>query len=395
VSTLLVSDLFPPRTGGSGRWFWEIYRRLPRADYCIAAGEAERQQEFDRTHDLRLKRLPLTLHCWGLRGWRGYWRAVWRLRRLIKAERVRVLHCGRALPEGLMALALKGCCRVSYLCYAHGEELNHAASSRELTWWVRRVLGSAARVIANSRNTERLLREDWALPAARVTVLHPGVDTRRFVPAERDPQVRARLGWGDRPVILTVGRLQKRKGHDTTIQALSAIRRTVPNVLYAIVGEGEERQPLQELAARLDLTGHVKFHGEPDDDDLVRCYQQCDLFVLANREVNGDIEGFGMVLLEAQACGRPVIAGASGGTVETMRPGETGYVVPCEGPEKLAALAAELLPDRERLTRMGEAGRRWVVEQFDWESLTRQAERLFQGEPPRRKPDCKGKLVLS
>ena len=100
----------------------------------------------------------------------------------------------------------------------------------------------------------------------------------------------------------------------------------------------------------------------------MECYQQCDLFVLPNRQVGQDIEGFGMVLLEAQACGKPVIAGASGGTAETMQPGETGYVVPCDQPDELAAMVAELLLDPDRRTRMGEAARSWVVEQFDWDA---------------------------
>src|SRR5205814_10004845 len=108
------------------------------------------------------------------------------------------------------------------------------------------------------------------------------------------------------------------------------------------------------------------FLGELDDATLLCCYQQCDLFVLPNRQVGRDIEGFGIVLLEAQACGKPVVAGASGGTAETMRIPETGRVVPCDHPDELAALVTELLADRARLARMGEAARRWTVERLDW-----------------------------
>ena len=132
------------------------------------------------------------------------------------------------------------------------------------------------------------------------------------------------------------------------ILALGAIRETIPDVLYAIVGDGEERPTLQELVAREGLGEHVQLLGELDDETLIACYQQCDLFVLPNRQVGRDIEGFGMVLLEAQACGKPVVAGASGGTVETMRIPETGLVVPCELHHDLAALLAEFLTDRER-----------------------------------------------
>ena len=190
------------------------------------------------------------------------------------------------------------------------------------------------------------------------------------------------MGWGDRPVVLTVGRLQKRKGHDHLILALPAIRQSIPDILYAIVGDGEERAALEAQARREELADHVQFLGELADDDLVSCYQQCDLFVLPNRQVGQDIEGFGMVLLEAQACGKPVVAGASGGTAETMRIPETGQTVSCDGPAELVALLIEVLSDRERLERMGHAARCWAVERFDWESLTRQAQELFAGAAP-------------
>ena len=135
------------------------------------------------------------------------------------------------------------------------------------------------------------------------------------------------------------------------------------------------------LVAREGLNDSVQFLGELDDGGLVRCYQQCDLFVLPNRRVGEDIEGFGMVLLEAQACGKPVVAGASGGTAETMRVPQTGRLVACDGPQELAALVAELIEDREGLARMGAAARSWVVERFDWAGLTRQAEQIFRGGP--------------
>jgi phosphatidylinositol alpha-1,6-mannosyltransferase len=289
-----------------------------------------------------------------------------------------MVHCGRPLPEGVMGLALRALTGVPFLCYVHGEDVGTASTSREQSWLIRRVFGRAACVLANSRNTARILREQWGLAPQRLAVLHPGVDTGRFVPAGRSPAVRRRLGWGERPVVLTAGRLQKRKGQDHMIRALPAVRRAFPDVLYAVVGGGEERAALEGLAAREGVAAHVQFLGEVADAELIRCYQQCDLFALPNRQVGRDIEGFGMVLLEAQACGRPVLAGASGGTAETMRVPETGRVVCCEDPGRLAAAVVELLGDPGRLDRMGAAGRRWVVERFDWDALGRQARRLFR-----------------
>jgi phosphatidyl-myo-inositol dimannoside synthase len=378
---LLITELFPPKTGGSGRWFFEIYRRLPRNQVCIAAGEDSGQDDFDRTHDLRLVRMPLTLPSWGVLNWSGvsgYARALSRLGRLVRANRVWQIHCGRCLPEGLMALALKLWLGTPYLCYAHGEELNYAHDSREYRWLMRRVFRNSDLIVANSRNTERILREEWGLPPERVRVLHPGVDTQRFVPARPDPDFRRAMGWEGRAVVLTVGRLQKRKGHDMMIRALREVRRSVPDVLYAVVGDGEERRPLEELVAAEGLQEHVQFCGELDDERMIRCYQQCDLFVLPNRQVGQDIEGFGMVLLEAQACGKPVLAGASGGTAETMHIPQTGQVVDCAAPEALAGRVAELLVDAGLRERMGRSARAWVVEHFDWSSLSRRAEQLFR-----------------
>jgi phosphatidylinositol alpha-1,6-mannosyltransferase len=395
MTMLLISEIFPPKNGGSGRWFFEIYRRLPRAGVRIAAGEDSCQDGFDQTHDLRLVRLPLSLPSWGVTSWRGlsgYWRAVAHLRRLVQAERVRQLHCGRCLPEGLMALALNLWQRIPYLCYAHGEELNYAHHSRELRWLMQRVFGGASLVVANSRNTERILREEWRLPEERVRLLHPGVDTARFVPAPPDADFRSAMGWQRRKVVLTVGRLQKRKGHDVMIQALAALRQNVPDILYAIAGDGEERDHLIRLAETHGLGDAVQFLGAVDDERLIRCYQQCDLFILPNRQVGQDIEGFGMVLLEAQACGKPVVAGASGGTAETMRIPETGRVICCDRPDGLIGPVTELLTDAGRRAEMGQAARRWVVEQFDWTPLSRRAAGLF-AEPVR--DGGAGRLVVA
>ena len=174
----------------------------------------------------------------------------------------------------------------------------------------RRVFAGASLVIANSQNTRSMLLGDWRLPTEKVRLLHPGVDTRRFVPAARDEAVFRELNWEGHTVLLTVGRLQKRKGHDMLIRTLPAVSARCPNVLYAIVGDGDERPALQALANSEGVAEHVQFLSEVSDEQLVRCYQQCDLFVLPNRAIGRDVEGFGMVLLKAQACGKAVVAGA-------------------------------------------------------------------------------------
>ncbi len=381
MRVLLIAEVFPPRTGGSGRWMWELYRRLHGADILVAAGDVDDAAAFDREAPLAIRRLPLRFPSWGLTrpaGLRSYLRA-WRQIRPIAAEfKPTVVHCAKALPEGLLALGLRRLTGIPYLCYAHGEELTLARTSRDLGSLTRWVLKGASTIVANSRFTERLLVEDWAVPRSKVVVLHPGVDTNRFQPAQPDHERRRQLGWEGRRVILTVGALQKRKGQDMLIRALPAILGTHPRALYAVAGEGWEFDDLQALVKTTKTDAAVQFLGMPSDEDLVACLQQCDVFALPNRQVGWDVEGFGIALLEAQACGRPVIAGQSGGAPETLVAGVTGEAIDCSTADSIARAVTALLGDEDRRQRMGHAGRDWVVSQFDWSVLVAQAEQLFR-----------------
>ena len=384
MTSLVLSRIFPPRVGGSGRWMWELYRRLPPSEYVLAVGKHPRHSEFDRSHALRLVRMPLDLrdddyfNFRGLANCMSAWRGLGGLGRNVGAH---ATHAASALPEGWLALLLKLSHGWPYLCYAHGEEVtlagNGRMSSRGLRWMTRAVLKGANLVIANSRNTAEILRKDWHLSEHRVRLLHPGVDTGVFVPGARGAAERAQLGWDNRTVILTVARLERRKGHERLMRALPAIRAAVPNVLWSIVGDGEERSGLEHLAHQQGIDHIVEFRGEVDDRELVDCYQRSDLFVLPNVAFGGRIEGFGMAILEAQACGTPVVAGASGGTAEAMNCPTTGRLVKSDDSAELAETVIDLLADPGHLERMRAAARTWVEQRFDWNLLLPQAQRLW------------------
>jgi phosphatidylinositol alpha-1,6-mannosyltransferase len=371
--TLLLSEIFPPLKGGSGRWFWEIYTRLPNDKVVIAAGETDAADDFDQQHDLNCYRLPLSSCSWGMKsltGLRFYWRVLTQVLSLVKKERIEVIHCGRCLPEGFIGFLVSKLKGIPYICYIHGEDVETAATSRELSWIVKKALGGASKLIANSQNTANILLNTWHTDPAKTFVVNPGVDSQQFVPAPENDDIKQSLGWNDRKVILTVGRLQERKGHDMLIRALPAIIARHPDVLYAIIGNGDQKAKLQALVEQLQLHGHVMFMTELSDEQMIHCYQQCDVFVLPNRTVGRDIEGFGMVLVEAQACGKPVIAGDSGGTAETMLLGETGFIVDCTHPEQLANRVNKLLGDSVTRQKMGQAGRLHVQQTLDWAVLS-------------------------
>ena len=378
--SLLISEIFPPKNGGSGRWFWELYSRLPKNNYIIAAGYTKGDQAFDQGHNLNLHRLNLSSNSWGIRSLTGltfYWRVFNQIRKLVKQHKITSIHCGRCLPEGVIGYLLHKLLALPYLCYIHGEDLEAAATSRALTWLVIKGLNNANRLICNSQNTADLILNNWQVPAAKVEILNPGVDAERFIPAEKNVDIKNALGWQDRPVILTVGRLQKRKGQDMLIKALVTIKQDIPNVLYVIIGDGDEKSALKKLTQKLQLQDNVLFMNEISDEQMIQAYQQCDVFTLANRTVGQDIEGFGMVLVEAQACAKPVIAGDSGGTAETMIIGETGFIIDCNQPKTLSHTLLALLNDPQKRHLMGQKARVHAAATLDWKIHKIKAETIF------------------
>ncbi len=374
---LLFSEIFPPTHGGSGRWFSEIYGRFPEQSVAFLVGAKDGSEAFDNQLPHPIHRYNLSSSEWGLRSLAGlkfYLRTWNKLRAIAKQESIRQVHCGRVLPEGLAGLMLKISNGIPYNCYVHGEDVETALTSRELAWLTHQVMKRAENIICNSENSFRILREKWDLNPDKIIVMTPGVDVDHFRP---DPAAPKPVGWEGKINILTVGRLQRRKGQDMMIRALPELAKAFPNINYAIIGGGKERPALEHLADDLGVTAHVEFLGEVDDTQMTACYRHCDLFALPNRRDGNDDEGFGMVLLEAQACGRPVLAGTSGGTRETLEDGVTGIMVDCTAPENIADAVAKLLRDSEKLKRMGLAGRQHVENRFSWETLALNARKLF------------------
>jgi len=298
-------------------------------------------------------------------------RALWRYLRLalklrVSARGVTMIHSGRPLPEGLVALFCRRLGGPRYACWAHGEDIAIALTSRELTLLIRMVYGGADVVFANSVNTRRMLLE-LGVKADRIEIVYPGVDTQRFRPDIDATELRCSLAPRDETVLLSVGRLQTRKGHDLMIQALGHLKRQRRSARYVIVGDGPERARLEALVDTCGVRAHVTFAGEVSAELLPQYFAACDVFVLPNRVDQGDVEGFGIVFLEAAASGKPTIGGRSGGVPEAVADGLTGLLVSGTDVEELAATVARLM-DSEPLRRsLGEAGRSRAVREFGWE----------------------------
>lgn len=378
--TLLLTENFPPKEGGSGRWFWELYSRLPNDKVLIVANDTPEGREFDKTHELDIVRIELESTEWGLASTKGlgfYWETIRKVLKLIKEHDIEEVHCGRVIPEGVIARALKLLAGARYNCFVHGEDVETAATSREHSLLVKNVCKNASMLICNSENTANIVRKLGFDSGSKCEVLHPGVDTSRFEVAAPDTSFRQQMGWSGKRVLLTVGRLQRRKGQDFLIKSMPALLKEFPDLFYAVVGRGECYDELISLVDQHKLHDNVCVYPDMDDEALIKCYQQCDIFILPNRTIDNDIEGFGMVLVEAQVCGKPVIAGDSGGTRETMNIGKTGHIIDCSSTENLLKELSPILRNREIVDGEVEIAD-YAKNRFNWEQHVAKAKRLFK-----------------
>jgi phosphatidylinositol alpha-1,6-mannosyltransferase len=357
---LLVTEWFLPHVGGSVNLFVNACSRYPEGAVHVLTGECEAgmgtegpssplpttRVSLQRYEFLKPESLLLYLRMTA---------AAIRLRFSFRPE---ILHCGHVLPEALVAWIYKKLFKVPYIVYVHGEEV---AIQRHYKWKRRlmpRLYNAAAGVVANSDNSRQLL-VDLGVDPKLIQVIHPGVELTRFRAERRalDGELR----------ILSVSRLWPRKGHEQVLRALAPLKREFPQLRYWIAGTGGEEAGLRQLCRELGLDEIVKFLGYVPDEELPALYRQCDLFVLANRRLSSDdMEGFGIVFLEAAASGLPVVGGTSGGVPDAVNNGVNGILVDTEDIDALTGALRQLLKDDELRIRMGEASRRWA-EGFSWE----------------------------
>lgn len=366
---LLVTNDFPPRPGGIQSYLGEFVGRLAGAgsrSVLVYAPQWKGADAFDRSAEAagyRVVRHPGTLMLPGP--------AVdARMRRLIGEHGIDTVWFGAAAPLALLAPRARQAGATRVLASTHGHEVGW--SMLPVARSVLRRIGDGTDVVTFvSRYTRSRFASAFG-PAARLEYLPPGVDTDRFRP---DPaaraELRARYGLGERPTVLCLSRLVPRKGQDALIKALPSIRRRVDGAALVIVGGGPYLDALRKLAADRGVAEHVTFTGGVQAAELPAHHALADVFAMPcrTRGAGMDVEGLGIVFLEASATGVPVIAGLSGGAPETVRHNKTGLVVDGRSVDEVAEAVAELLDDPDRAAAMGAAGREWVTSQWRWDTL--------------------------
>jgi len=268
--------------------------------------------------------------------------------------------------------------RRKYIVVAHGSEVlanfKEGAFKRKI---FAEIYSRACGIIANSNYTRDLLVESGVAPD-KITVINPAINPELLSRRGEPQRVIDRYNLKGKKVLLTVGSLSERKGHDKVIEALPYIMRKIKDLVYLVVGSGDNLDNLKKLARRHKVDNVVIFAGRVSDSDLIDYYDACNIFVLPNRQVSNLVEGFGIVFLEAAARRRPVIGGASGGTSDAVLNGSTGYLINPLDSRELAEAAIRLLEDEELASSMGRQGRERCCKYFSEECIGDKISRVIK-----------------
>lgn len=373
---LLVTNDFGPSTGGIETFLIGLLERIIGHEVTVFTSQqgdtsAYDQQWFDKfgvrvTRDKSKILLPS-------------WRISRVAREIVKSNNIDIVIFGAAAPLALMSPALRKLGVKKVIALTHGHEV----------WWakifpfnlaLKRIARSVDHLTYLGEFTRKAISTTLADESVTEMVrIAPGIDTAHFMPQPDAIQKREELGMQDKKVIICVGRLVHRKGQDKLIEAMPEILRKIPNAHLLIVGQGPYKNHLEKLVNKLSLKENVTFAGKIMYDKLPSYLSAADLFAMPSRSrfFGLEVEGLGIVYLEASACGIPVIAGSSGGAPDAILEGVTGLCVDGTNVAEIAAAVIEICSDADRASHMGVAGRNWIVEQWRWDIWSREFNALL------------------
>ena len=365
ATTLFITNDFGPRAGGIETFVHGLIERLPKGSVIVYTSAQTNAQAFDaewlRNYGVEVIRdrskilLPTP-------------RVVKTCQKIINDRNLSKVTFGAAAPLAIMARAMRRAGAQKIVALTHGHEV----------WWAK-VPPFTFAIRYMSKNIDAITYlGDYTrgeiskalskADASKLVQIAPGIDVDHFIPTDSS-KLRAELGLTDKSVIISVGRLVHRKGQDKLIAALPAIKSAVPNVHLVLVGVGPHQDYLEKLALKLKVSDCVTFIGRINYAELPKYICLGDIFAMPSRSrfFGLEVEGLGIVYLEASACGLPVVGGKSGGAPDAVLVGETGVVVDGTNPSEIADACIELLNNPELCALMGANGRAWSIENWRWE----------------------------
>ena len=363
-SILLVTNDLGPRAGGIETFILGLIEQLPRSEIVVYTSSQPGDMAFD---EQLLARFGVIVYRDSAKVLLPTPRVNRAVARVMQQHRAEVVWFGAATPLAWMApyLRRRGASRIISL--SHGHEV----------WWsklfpfslVVRHIGNSLDVVTYlGEFTKRAMRPALG-PKVQLIQIAPGIDIHHFTPGERSSELVDQFQLQGKRVLISVGRLVHRKGQDRLIEAMPAILREVPNAVLLFIGTGPYKRELEKLVAKHNLSTSVLFVGRLTYPELPAYFRLGDVFAMPSRSrfFGLEVEGLGIVYLEASACGLPVIAGNSGGAPDAIIEGVTGFAVDGTDVPQIASAAIKLLSNLELSSRMGIAGRAWIEKEWDWD----------------------------
>lgn len=366
MQNLLIVNDYPPIRGGQSAYYDYLSRAWPAGKLIVLAPRLPGDADMDAGRSFPVIRRRYVFKVPILEKAAKIVLPFIYAVGIIRREEIRDVHCGHVLSTGVVGLLLKMFLKKEYVVYIHSADILEYRGMPVVKHVLSAVLTHARQVVANSRFTRGHLLE-LGVPEGKIVIIHPRVDSERFK-AAADTRVLERYGVRGKSVLLSVNRIVERKGNDKVIESLPEILRACPDTVYVIAGNGPDGGRLRTLAHDFGVADHVIFAANADSEEIVAWYQACDVFVMPSREIpdKGDAEGFGIVYLEANACGKPVVGGRSGGVADAVVDGETGLLVDPHSPTDIARAVIRLLQDPAFARQLGGQGRLRAENDFDW-----------------------------
>lgn len=368
---------FPPQFGGVANYWANLCKCLPSEDLVVLAPERDNSLDFDIEQNYLIYRKNLLLkNSWPK--WRPFF---WSALNLIKKEKIEKIIVAQVLPGGTIALILKKIFRVPYILSFHGLDIALAQKNKRKKFLFNKIVKNSEQIIVNSCYTKELLKKNYTQSDIdnKIKVIYPcpniKVDSLQSNLKIKE-QIKTRINLSNKKILLTVGRLVKRKGHDMVLRALEKVVNKEPDFMYLIVGRGAEEDNLKEQIKTLGLTDKVAILNDIMNYELPSIYELADIFIMPSRQLaDGDVEGFGIVYLEANLFGKPVIAGRSGGVVEAVKHNYSGLLVDPQNSNEIAQAIISLLENPQKAVQLGNQGCSRVKQEFTWRG---QAQKLLQ-----------------
>lgn len=355
---LFITLEWPPDVGGVGRMYRELARAMPSERIVVwAPPTTEIAPDVLCTDNYTIRRSPL-LSSWG---WPRWLMTIFRLNSYLDQQDISQVIVGQVLPLGTAVWLLSLVRPLHYAVFVHGMDVAQAMKSKRKNWLIKKIFNKAKGVFAANKFVAGLIKE-LGVPATQITIIYPSPALTKFPNAALVNRLRDEFNLTKAPILLTIGRLVERKGHDIVLRALEIVWREAPDLKYFIIGDGTNRTPLQVLKNTLSRHEQVRFLGALTDDETASWLSVATIFIMTPRTLpSGDVEGLGLVYLEAGYAGKPVIGSYSGGVPEAVIEGETGLLVPENEAEATAAAILKLLRDPALAARLGAAGRKQAL----------------------------------